>query len=422
VALSPHYIRPSLFYLFDFSEWHRIYLQLPDLDDYPPAVYFPVIALLDGNNPYDPGSFMASYPETRAHFPLYAPIALLIHMPLTLFPFEVSRYLFNALSILMVILLSFFLLKINKVTPSLTNTLLITALIAFCYPISTNIVMGQVGLEVTVASIAALYFARKNHGLSAIALAIACFKPTYGVIIFVFMLARGDWKPALYGALLATVLSLLIVIPLIDSSGGLSAFIDILIADQQFFQNDAAPSRTLPRVDLWSFLMKLTNHSLASWMEFVITLVVLIPSVWIIVSRRHIDQSLSSLSGLVITFAFVLSIYHQVYDLPILLLALSILLFNDQLRNRFPLASIILVSTIVVILLNGLGSTVAQRHFEFLKTWEIQISLINPVLLIVGYFTTLQMIFNTNTLSSSRKVKHPDKSKKTDIQSFRPQP
>ncbi len=46
--------------------------------DFRDAVYYPVVAFVDGVNPYDPGSYYRAYPVGQ-EFPLYSPIHLVVH-------------------------------------------------------------------------------------------------------------------------------------------------------------------------------------------------------------------------------------------------------------------------------------------------------------------------------------------------------
>ena len=54
--------------------------------DFRDAVYYPVVAFLDGTNPYDPTAYRATYPVGNI-FPVYTPVTLLVHLPFGMLPF-----------------------------------------------------------------------------------------------------------------------------------------------------------------------------------------------------------------------------------------------------------------------------------------------------------------------------------------------
>ena len=49
------------------------------------AVYYPVVAFLDGRNPYDQDAQARTYPVGQS-FPLYLPLTLVAHLPFGLLP------------------------------------------------------------------------------------------------------------------------------------------------------------------------------------------------------------------------------------------------------------------------------------------------------------------------------------------------
>jgi len=67
------------------------------LRDFRDAVYYPVRALLDGNDPYQPSAYRARYP-VGSKFPLYAPLALAFNLPFGLLSERaagIAHYAFN---------------------------------------------------------------------------------------------------------------------------------------------------------------------------------------------------------------------------------------------------------------------------------------------------------------------------------------
>src|SRR5262245_5494362 len=68
------------------------------------AVYYPVVAFLSGENPYDTERFLALYPVSEP-FPLYLPMVLLVHLPLGLLPVQTASMIYFVLTIALMFLL-----------------------------------------------------------------------------------------------------------------------------------------------------------------------------------------------------------------------------------------------------------------------------------------------------------------------------
>ena len=74
------------------TTWHNLSssrLDIGPLTDFPDAVYYPLVALRDGVNPYTVETYYRHYPVGQ-EFPLYTPIHLVLHSPLLLFSFPLA--------------------------------------------------------------------------------------------------------------------------------------------------------------------------------------------------------------------------------------------------------------------------------------------------------------------------------------------
>src|SRR5262245_7766772 len=65
------------------------------LRDFRGNLYYPVVAFLAGENPYDAEHFKRAHDADA--FPPFAPIVLAWHLPFGLFPFAVARILYLGL-------------------------------------------------------------------------------------------------------------------------------------------------------------------------------------------------------------------------------------------------------------------------------------------------------------------------------------
>ena len=66
------------------TTWHGLSNSRLDVGlhtDFRDAIFYPVVALRDGVNPYNADSYFVHYPVGQ-EFPLYTPIHLLLHAPL----------------------------------------------------------------------------------------------------------------------------------------------------------------------------------------------------------------------------------------------------------------------------------------------------------------------------------------------------
>src|SRR5437660_1423304 len=62
------------------------------LGDFRDAIYYPVVAFLHGDNPYD-RPYAEKYPVYGVQAP-YSPFALIVHAPLGLLPYEVAEWVY----------------------------------------------------------------------------------------------------------------------------------------------------------------------------------------------------------------------------------------------------------------------------------------------------------------------------------------
>src|SRR5262249_25021721 len=75
------------------------------LQDFRDAVYYPVVAFLDGRNPYDQSAQARTYPVGQP-FPPYLPLTLLAHLPFGLLPRAEARHLFLSVVVSLTALLA----------------------------------------------------------------------------------------------------------------------------------------------------------------------------------------------------------------------------------------------------------------------------------------------------------------------------
>src|SRR5262249_16358539 len=104
----------ALFRLMPISEVFHVSATTWFMDDFFGAVYYPVVAFLSGENPYDTERFLALYP-VGPPFPLYLPAALLVHLPLGLLQAQTASIAYFVLNIALMFLLGFVCLSLYKI-------------------------------------------------------------------------------------------------------------------------------------------------------------------------------------------------------------------------------------------------------------------------------------------------------------------
>lgn len=86
-----------------------------------------------------------------------------------------AKLWYVALTVALTTLLAYVSLRFNNVKASGTNVLLVATLIVLSRPGQWNLLLGQVTLQVVLASYAALHYAHRSPLVSGIGLAVSTF-------------------------------------------------------------------------------------------------------------------------------------------------------------------------------------------------------------------------------------------------------
>jgi hypothetical protein len=300
------------------------------LVDFRSNVYYPVRAFVEGANPYDKVSYLAKYPSAPEGFLPFFPSTLLVHLPFGFMPLTVAQLCFVALAIVLVVVLARVALRANDES-SWTATMAVAAAIVLSRPGQWSLLLGQVALEVTVASLIALRYAKRSPWVSGLALGLATFKPTFGLPLAALMLARGDLKAVGAGVLSGFTLNLIPAAILAHRSGGLLSYAQSQVGAYYSWTgvSDSAPSWSLYRLDLVSLAGRVAGRALTHAEELVISVVVL--TVAALLARRLRRSGVADhepLSNAIICMAVLLCVHHLDYDLLLLVLPLLALVYR----------------------------------------------------------------------------------------------
>jgi hypothetical protein len=188
------------------------------MSDFRDAVYNPVAAFLDAENPYDRASFTRKYPGSGG-IGLYSPLSLLLHLPSGLLSLSTAALVYYVVSLVGTIALAPLALHLGGVPLTAARALGLAALLIASRPGHWNLFTGQVTLQAALGTYAALWYARRRPAAAGVGLALATFKPTYGLPLAALMLARGDWRALGIGLALATILTGIVGAVLVWTSG-----------------------------------------------------------------------------------------------------------------------------------------------------------------------------------------------------------
>lgn len=299
------------------------------LCDFRDAVYYPVRALLEGDNPYRPSTYRARYP-VGSKFPLYAPLILAIDLPFGLLPERVAgiaHYAFNVLCILLVAHLS---LRLCAARSDLTLTLALAAAILLGRPGNTTLFTGECTAYLCIGTFLALGWAESRPWIGGLGVALASLKPTFGVPLGLLMLARRDQRRALAnGVMLTTVGSAAIAGVLVHAAGGVLPWLESL---RENYLTLSATSETYAgasvlALDAAAFVDRLLGHAPGAALarvEAVVSLTVLaigIAAVGFAARARNRDRHFVAVT--VVCLTVLLSVHHQAYDALLLTLPIA---------------------------------------------------------------------------------------------------
>ncbi len=353
------------------------------LRDFRDAIYYPVRALLDGNNPYDPAAEMRTYPVGNT-FPLYLPLTLVLHLPFGFLPYRAAQLAYFLATAALMPLLAYLTLRLCGVAASVASVLGLAGLIVFSRPGYWNLFLGQCTATMAIASYAALLLARRRPGLAALGVAVASLKPTFGVPLVVLMLVRRQVRSVIMGLALSGIVSLAATVVLAHNAGGVGPLLHSLVASHADFGSDPEvnPATATYRIDTAAFLGRLLGRPLGTAADVAILVAILGVAA---VGVRRLDRSRDSVAGplaaSLVSLAILACTYHQTYDLLLLALPMTAVVAVPSLVG--PIARRVLVAALAVPACNYLVSdTVLHRTGFGGPMWLVVASLNGAALLV----------------------------------------
>ncbi len=333
------------------------------LVDFRDAVYYPARAVLEGVNPYDTREYRLTYPVGNI-FPVYAPFTPYLYVPLALLPYQAAELVYAALAVALTLVLSRQCLSYAGLSPHFGSVCLFAALILVSRPGYLNFVLGQMGLQSAILSLAALHHARTRPLLAGVCLALACYKPTFGAPLALLMLLRRDFRAVVVGVVLGGALCAAGATTLAVTTGGWRQLWDVLPANVQALENDplASPLLGWMRIDALAGVARLMGREPADGMATLVSVAVLGAAAWALCRLGNSSKAVGAdgLSTAIIALSVVTAVYHLFYDALLLAGPVTAILAGRRSEwrplsrlTRLALAGLILVPFCNLLLTNA---------------------------------------------------------------------
>ena len=360
------------------------------LIDFRDQIYYPVVALLHGDNPYDPVTHARHYPVARILAP-YSPLSLIVHAPFGLLPLGVAEAVYYLLVLLLTLLLARFILSLCGGVASTAAVFGVATLLLLSRPGHWNLVIGQFAVQSVLATYVALYYGHSRPAIAGLALAVATFKPTFGIPLAALMIARKDIRAALIGLVVAGVLTGIATALLVHAAGGLGAFAHSIAAGLRAWSTDSAvdPVASPFRVDAAALVSRLLGRPLGVATNAAISIGVLAFAALCLrhlagrpdtLTNRRFAASLGSL-------AILTSVYHLEYDGLLLALPITLLATTARwspLPNTPGVLRWVLLGLLSVPAANYLASGNAIERLHLAAGWRLAVTSVNGLALVAA--------------------------------------
>ncbi len=304
------------------------------MQDFRNAVFYPGVAVGEGVNPYDRVLYVKRFPAGRQGFPAYSPLSVLLHAPFGVLPYAASEWTYFVLVVALTLAASVFVLSLVGAPAQFGAIALLTALMLASRPGYMNILNGQITMQLVLGTLIALEYGARRPLLAAVGLALATLKPTYAIPLAIVMLARGQLRAVVVGTIFGTLGALIGAAWIALHTGGLASFCRVLMANVEGsgVTPTAAAMTSWIRVDVASLLARALHWNPGLLGSVAVAVIVLgAASVALYRLRPGFeDDGARGLAGLIASLAVLLALYHQPYDVLLLVLPVVSLLVGEH--------------------------------------------------------------------------------------------
>ena len=292
------------------------------LCDFHNGIYFPTRAVLAGESPYS-DAYAAKYPVAR-QIPFFSPVILLMHAPLALLPLHVGEVLNVILQLFLLAAIAILVAR-EAGYPKRYDAVLCIAM-AMVYSRGGHITLfnGYFTFQLVLATFLSVVWADRRPVRAAFALLVVSAKPTYILPLGFLMLARGNWRALIIGAVFSIAGAALPLawVAYHEGDGDIAAGVSILqqqIVDTQEVHrsmDDESPVYSWTRLDLFAIIAKWRGEDPGDLPHILAMAALLIVPMWVLFvrARRGEDDGIAGVTGGVLLTALLVSLYHQSYD------------------------------------------------------------------------------------------------------------
>lgn len=290
--------------------------------DFHNGLYYPSLALLQGVSPYGQ-HYADTYPVAR-QIPFFSPAIVALHSPLSLLPLRVAEVLYFGLMVAMILVIAALSQIAAGISKRLDLLFGIASVIVFSRAGHITLFNGYFTFELVLATMLAIYWGHRRPWLAACALLVVSGKPTFILPLGFLLLARGNFRPVLYGAGLSIVGAVLPLIWLAFNEGqgdiaqGLSQIRQQIAASQEVHHNEPneLPALSWTRIDIFAIYAKWTNQDPGDVTHLLVMFAILAWPCWLLFKQRRegLDDSLAGLTGALILTTMIVALYRQSYD------------------------------------------------------------------------------------------------------------
>jgi len=335
--------------------------------DFRDGIYYPTLAFVDGEVPYDAPTYLRKYPAAQ-NAPLYSPLMYLLHAPLALLSFDGAGLFYLMLCIVLTVALGATALHWAGVPLTVARVAVLGTLLMISRPGLMHIALVNVTTITAFLAYLAFWYAASRPGLSISALAVSTFKGTYGLPIALLLWVRGDRRVVVVGLLLAALLTLPAVVRLTVGAGGITPIVHTLRAtyDARLEVPAKRPENSPYRIDAIATIARTFGRSPTTPETLGIMAVILgAAGAALRRLRPHEDRARRLHATSLATFAIVAAFYHQAYDGLALTLPLVVLLTRPDLEpwRSNPGWRWAALALVAVPFVNYLGTPTAAERF-----------------------------------------------------------
>lgn len=289
------------------------------LQDFRDIVYYPVVALRGGVNPYDTKTYPHAYPIGSPGLPVYSPFTLLVHFPFGCMPYVAAELAYFSCTIALTILLGWLALRFADARRDATAVAFVGALILLSRPGYMNLLDGQYAVSMSLGTVLALHYGATRPWLGGLGLALATVKPTFGVPLMILMAFRRHYRALLIGVLIGGLGALTGAGLIMRASGiGPMDFLRTVLENPSAFAANPNSSSVLSwiRIDALSIVGRLSGESPFLLIDGLVFVAVLGTAGLSLrsLSRRSEENGMAGIAGAIASLAILICMYHQAYD------------------------------------------------------------------------------------------------------------